>query len=59
TDPRYTAANLEKTVVIRRELECSPCHKKICPIDHRCMSDITPESVIAATQTLLHEDVSV
>ncbi|MFZ9023514.1 MAG: lipopolysaccharide heptosyltransferase II [Anaerohalosphaeraceae bacterium] len=59
TDPRYTAANLEKTVVIRRELECSPCHKKICPIDHRCMNDITPESVIAATQTLLHEDVSV
>ncbi|MHC5172345.1 MAG: glycosyltransferase family 9 protein [Planctomycetota bacterium] len=34
TDPRYTAANLEKTVVIRQELECSPCHKKVCPIDH-------------------------
>lgn len=59
TDPRYTAANLVKTVVIRRELECSPCHKKVCPIDHRCMKDITPEMVIAATQKLLHEDSSV
>jgi heptosyltransferase-2 len=59
TDPRYTAANLETTVVIRQELECSPCHKKVCPIDHRCMSDITPERVMAATQKLLHEDASV
>ena len=59
TDPRYTASNLEKTVVIRRELECSPCHKKVCPIDHRCMRDITPEMVIAATKKLLYEDASV
>ena len=59
TDPRYTASNLEKTVVVRQELECSPCHKKVCPLDHRCMGDITPESVIAATQELLHEDASV
>lgn len=55
TDPRYTAANLDKTAVIRQELECSPCHKKVCPTDHRCMKDITAEMVIEATQKLLHE----
>jgi heptosyltransferase-2 len=56
TDPRYTAAHLEKTVVIRRELDCSPCHKKVCPADHQCMRDITPEMVIAAAQKLLPEE---
>jgi heptosyltransferase-2 len=53
TDPRYTAANLDKTLVLRKELECSPCHKKVCPIDHRCMLDIKPEDVLHASETLL------
>ncbi len=26
TDPRYTNANLEKTIVLRRDLNCAPCH---------------------------------
>ncbi len=53
TDPRYTAANLEKTVVIRSQAECSPCHKKICPTDHRCMTQITPGMVFEAGKKLL------
>lgn len=28
TNPEYTAANLEKTVVLRKALDCSPCHEK-------------------------------
>jgi heptosyltransferase-2 len=53
TDPRYTAASLEKTVVIRKELDCSPCHKKLCPTDHRCMTEITPDMVFEQTMKLL------
>lgn len=53
TDPRYTGANLERTVVIRKDLECSPCHKKTCPTDHRCMTAITPAEVLEACQGLL------
>jgi len=53
TDPRYTAASLEKTVVIRKELDCSPCHKKVCPTDHTCMTDITPDMVFEQTVKLL------
>ena len=30
TDPRYTDANTERTIVVRKELDCSPCHKKVC-----------------------------
>ena len=53
TDPRYTAANLEKTIVLRYELDCSPCHKKKCPRDHECMLKISPDAVFEASQKLL------
>jgi heptosyltransferase-2 len=53
TDPRYTNLNLEKTVVLRENLDCSPCHLKVCPRDHRCMTAITPDRVIQASQMLL------
>ena len=55
TDPRYTASNLDKTIVVRKELDCSPCHKKVCPQDHQCMTQITPEEVFAAAIELLKE----
>lgn len=53
TDPRYTAANLDKTVVLRQELECSPCHRKKCPRGHECMIMIKPEAVFQASEKLL------
>jgi heptosyltransferase-2 len=55
TDPRYTNSNLEKTIVLRREMDCSPCHLKKCPRDHRCMTEITPEAVLQAAEQLLHK----
>ncbi|MFA6344783.1 MAG: glycosyltransferase family 9 protein, partial [Syntrophales bacterium] len=53
TDPRYTSANLDKSVVIRKTLDCSPCHKKVCPWDHRCMTEIRPEEVLGEAIKLL------
>ncbi|NUM33526.1 MAG: lipopolysaccharide heptosyltransferase II [Candidatus Brocadiae bacterium] len=53
TDPRYTASNLEKTIVLREEIDCSPCHKKICPGDHKCMTMITPEKVLQACEKFM------
>lgn len=57
TDPRYTAANLDKTLVLRQELECSPCHKKKCPRDHECMLMIKPEAVFQASKKLLEKSI--
>jgi heptosyltransferase-2 len=57
TDPRYTHANLEKTIVLRHELDCSPCHLKECPLDHSCMREISPESVMQAAEQLLQENL--
>jgi heptosyltransferase-2 len=53
TDPRYTHANLEKTVVLRQDLDCSPCHRKQCPRDHQCMVSIVPETVLNVCEQLL------
>jgi heptosyltransferase-2 len=53
TDPRYTATNLEKTAVLQKELDCSPCHKQECPQDHDCMQRISPQDVFEASQKLL------
>jgi len=50
TDPRYTNYALEKTRLLREELDCSPCHRKICPLDHRCMRNITADRVIKACE---------
>jgi heptosyltransferase-2 len=56
TDPRYTAANLEKTIVIRKDIPCAPCHKKVCPYNHECMTSIRPEEVFQAAKKLLTQE---
>ena len=53
TDPRHTAYALESQRVLREEVECSPCHLKRCPIDHRCMTRLAPERAMAAADELL------
>jgi heptosyltransferase-2 len=45
TDPRTTSPLGEEHVVIRREVSCSPCLKRLCPEDHRCMDLIEVEEV--------------
>jgi len=53
TDPRYTNANLDRTIIVRKELDCSPCHRKVCPRQHECMTEIRPAEVFTAAQRLL------
>jgi heptosyltransferase-2 len=36
------------------ELTCRPCHQPVCRVNHhRCMRDLTPEEVLAATRRTL------
>ncbi len=53
TDQRHTAHLLERQRVLREEFPCSPCHRKRCPIDHRCMTQLAPARVVAAARELL------
>ena len=41
--------------IIRRPPDCAPCMLRDCPIDHRCMTAITPEEVfLRAVEMLAH-----
>jgi len=52
TDPRWSGANLERQEVVRHDVPCGPCHKQVCPLDHRCMTGITPEEVLQRIEQL-------
>jgi heptosyltransferase-2 len=39
--------------VVRQDVDCSPCLLRECPIDHRCMTRVTPDRVTAVAMDLL------
>ncbi len=61
TDPTYTNCNLDRTEVLREEVDCAPyrwpCHEKECPLTdarrHQCMVRIPPERAVAAAVRLM------
>ena len=53
TLPCYTDSPYEVGRVLRADVECAGCHKSVCPEDHRCMTRIHPDQVVAAATQLL------
>lgn len=53
TNPVTTAPAGEKSVIVRHDVSCSPCLKKTCPSDFRCMRLVSVEDVLRAAQNLL------
>jgi heptosyltransferase-2 len=47
TDPRTTSPLGEGHVIIRKKVPCSPCLKRVCPEDHRCMDLIETDEIFA------------
>jgi heptosyltransferase-2 len=45
TPPLTTGPWGEGHVVVKKDMPCSPCWKRICPTDHRCMDLITVDEV--------------
>jgi len=46
----------EKSIIVRHEMECSPCMKRECPLKHHeCMTTITALEVIEAVKKLLRD----
>ncbi|HET6303153.1 MAG TPA: lipopolysaccharide heptosyltransferase II [Myxococcota bacterium] len=43
-----TGLNLDRVEVLSADVPCRPCYLRECPIDHRCMTRIEPERVLAA-----------
>ena len=53
TDPIGTGPVGEMARIVREPVECSPCKLRECPIDHRCMTRISPERVARTALDLL------
>ncbi|MCX7816204.1 MAG: lipopolysaccharide heptosyltransferase II [Syntrophales bacterium] len=52
TNPKTTSPLGPKTKVIYKNVPCSPCLRKKCPTDFRCMLLITPEEVFESAKEL-------
>ena len=53
TDHVATGPSASWAKVIREPVECSPCLLRECPIDHRCMTAVTADRVVADALALL------
>ena len=53
TNPLTTRPYGSTGRIIRRPPDCAPCMLRDCPIDHRCMTAITPEEVLQQTAAQL------
>jgi heptosyltransferase-2 len=56
TTPEHTPSLAAQNRMIYRDIECSPCSARICPLGHnRCLTEIEADQVFEATRTLAHE----
>jgi heptosyltransferase-2 len=58
TDDTTTGPTGPYTRVVRAQAECSPCLRRECPIDHRCMTQVTADAVTVAARRLWEESTS-
>jgi lipopolysaccharide heptosyltransferase II len=54
---RWGPLDERRHIVVREAAPCSPCWHTVCPTDHRCLLDITPECVLEAAERLLERRV--
>jgi heptosyltransferase-2 len=56
TSLEKTNLNLERVKVLSADADCRPCYLRECPIDHRCMTRVSPERVAQAALPALSPD---
>jgi heptosyltransferase II len=52
TDPQGTAPVTGQFALVREAVSCSPCFLRRCPVDHRCMTRISVDSVFSAAMQM-------
>jgi heptosyltransferase-2 len=55
TDPKWTETGYPNERQLMVKVSCGPCMKRVCPLDHRCMTRITAEMVLEAARELLSQ----
>lgn len=53
TDDTTTGPTGSKARVVRQPVDCSPCLRRECPIDHRCMTGVSAGRVVKEALELL------
>ena len=53
TEPALTGPRGARSRVIRHQVECSPCFLRDCPLDFRCMNEISTVAVTEALEEFL------
>ena len=54
TDPGFTPPLNEQARVERLSLDCSPCFKRECPLQHlNCLVELKPNQVLSTTEAIL------
>lgn len=56
TDPATTRPFSRSAEIIHHPPDCAPCMLRDCPIDHRCMTAITPAEVFARACALIKRE---
>ena len=57
TDPSFTPPLNHNAKIERLALDCSPCFKRDCPLDHLdCLVKLSPKQVLAASEILLENE---
>ncbi len=49
----WTQTYFPAAVHLQKKVPCGPCQLRVCPHDHRCMKELTPQEVFTAAMGLL------
>jgi heptosyltransferase-2 len=49
----WTETYHPRAVHLQKQVDCGPCQRRVCPLDHRCMKQLTPAEVFEAAEGLL------
>src|SRR5262245_7592171 len=49
----WTETYHAQAIHLQKKVECGPCQLRVCPLDHRCMTQLSPAEVQAAASQLL------
>jgi heptosyltransferase-2 len=59
TEPRLTGPLGNRHIILRHQVECSPCFLRECPIDFRCMKAVSTQEAADAVLSILAEKVAI
>src|SRR5207249_3342079 len=49
----WTETYYGRAVHLQKQVNCGPCQRRVCPLDHRCMTGLTPAEGFAPAAGLL------